>query len=331
MRFAPVSFFCSALFVVTCSCLFSQERRISSEIFCDYFYEFSHPDSATDALERNGFRFTRLYFTYDHNLSENFAARFRLEMNSPDFGKAEQIVPFVKHAYLRWEDVIPQGRLFFGLSSTPTWNISEAVWGYRSVEKTIMDLRKAASAADLGLALQGRIGRSGVLNYHVMAANGTGTKGETDKNKKLYLNLSIEIEKSYLIVPYFDYESGLAGNNKHTIALFAGVRRPNVHGGVEVFWKTSSKALDGNRDRTESGLSVFGAIKAAREVKVFGRLDRYDPDTKVAANASTFLIAGVDVAPAEDVNVIPNLKVERYQAAGRRANIVAALTFFYRL
>ncbi|MCI0690856.1 hypothetical protein L0337_02495 [candidate division KSB1 bacterium] len=316
--------------------LMAQEGKISGYIFGDYFYEFSHPNAATDGLNRNGFQFRRAYFTYDRDLSAKFSVRFRLEMNSPDlinsqdFGTSSTLTPYIKHAYLRWNNLIPQSKLSFGLSSTPTWNVSEEVWGYRSVEKTIMDLRRVASSADMGVALEGKLTNSGVLNYHVLAANGTGTRSETDKNKRVYVNAPIKIQGGFSVVPYFDYEGGNDGRDKNVLALFAGLQKPRFHGGVEVFRKKSNKALANDQDRTENGLSVFGAVIAAEKVKLFGRFDNYDPNTDVDDDGNSLIIAGLDYAADKSVNIIPNVRIESYQASGVDANTIGQVTFYFR-
>ncbi len=329
--------------IVSIVCLFigfsdlaAQEGKISGYIFGDYFYEFSHPEAATDALNRNGFQFRRAYFTYDRDLSAKFTMRFRLEMNSPDltrtqnFGTSSQLVPYIKHAYLRWNNFIPQSRLSFGLINTPTFNASEEAWGYRAVEKTVMDLRRIAPSSDLGITLEGKLTQSGVLNYQVLVANGTGTSSENDKAKRVYVNVPVKIQNAYFVVPYYDYEGGLDGKSKNTVAVFAGLQKPSFHGGVEVFQKKNNKALANNVDRTENGFSVFGAVKAAEKVKLLARYDVYDPNTDLDDDGNTFIIAGLDFAPEKNVNIIPNVKIENYQASGRDANTIGALTLFFR-
>jgi hypothetical protein len=318
------------------SSLTAQDGKISGYIFGDYFYEWSHPVATTDALNRNGFQFRRAYFTYDRDLSEKFTVRFRLEMNSPDllgvqdFGTSSQLSPYIKHAYLRWNNFIPQGRLLFGQINTPTFNMSEEVWGYRAVEKTIMDLRRIAPSSDLGAALEGKFTKSGVLNYQLFVGNGTGTRSETDKTKRVYANAPIRIQNAYFLVPYFDYEGGLDGRSKNTLALFAGLQKPRFHGGVEVFQKKSNKTLTNNADKTENGFSVFGAVKAAEKIKLFGRFDNYDPNTDADDDGNSLIIAGLDFAPDKNVNLIPSVRIESYQASGRDANTIGAMTFFFR-
>jgi hypothetical protein len=318
------------VFLLNFSTLSAQEGKISGYVFGDYFYEFSHPDTTIAALNRNGFQFRRAYFTYDRDLSEQFSVRFRLEVNSPDFARNDLLVPYIKHAYLRWSNLIPQGKISFGLSSTPTWNVSEEVWGYRSVEKTIMDLRRVASSADLGVALEGKLTESGVLNYHILIGNGTGTRGEIDKNKRAYISVPIKIQQAYILVPYFDYEGGNDGTSKNMLALFAGLQKSRFHGGVEVFQKVSNKALANNQDKTEKGLSVFGAAKVVEKIKLLGRFDIYDPNTDVDDDGNTFIIAGLDFAPDKNVNIIPNVKIESYQAASRDANAIGEVTIFFK-
>lgn len=318
------------------SSLAAQDGKISGYIFGDYFYELSHPVTETDALNRNGFQFRRAYFTYDRDLSEKFAVRFRLEMNSPDllgvqdFGTSSTLTPFIKHAYLQWNNFIPQSKFSFGLVSTPTFNMSEEVWGYRAVEKTIMDLRRIAPSSDLGATLAGKLTRSGVLNYQLLVANGTGTRSETDKTKRVYANAPIRIQNAYFLVPYYDYEGGLDGKSKNTLALFAGLQKPRFHGGVEVFQKKSNKALTNNADKTENGFSVFGAVKAAEKIKLFGRFDNYDPNTDADDDGNSLILAGLDYAADKNVNIIPNVRIENYQASGRDANTIAVMTFYFR-
>jgi len=329
--------------------LAAQEGKISGYIFGDYFYEFSHPSAKTDALNRNGFQFRRAYFTFDRDLSEKFSVRFRLEMNGPDlmgsenFGafksgpdssRTDLLRPYIKHAYLRWNNLIPQSKLSFGLVNTPTFYLADEVWGYRSVEKTIMDLRRIASSADLGVTAEGKFTKSGVLNYHILVANGAGTRAETDKSKRVYINAPVKIQKIFHLVPYFDYEGGDQGKSKNTFAFFAGLQTPGLHGGVEVFQKTSNKASKDAAgkivDKIEEGFSVFGAVKMAEKVKLLGRFDFYDPNTKLKDDGNIFIIGGLDFAPEKNINIIPNVKIEGYQAAGKDANTTGLLTFFFR-
>jgi hypothetical protein len=335
MKSKTIVVLCLLFLMMVCTKLAAQDGKISGYMFGDYFYELSHPDAATDEQDRNGFQFRRIYFTYDRDLSERFAVRFRLEMNSPDFnssdlGRTGALTPFVKHAYLSWKNLIPKSKLYFGLLATPTFSMTEEVWGYRAIEKTIMDLRQLAPSADLGASLQGSLDQSGVMNYNIMFGNGAGTRSESDQHKRVYVGAPLKFQNAYFLVPYFDYEGGDEGRSKNLIALFAGIQKPRFHGGVEIFQKTNNKALANDQDRTEFGASFFGAIQALEKVKLFGRFDIYDPNTDTDNDGNTLIIAGLDFAPEKNINLMPNLKVEGYQAEGADAIVVGALTLFYK-
>jgi len=64
--------------------------------------------------------------------------------------------------------------------------MSEKAWGYRSLEKTIMDRGKAASSRDTGIVLRGPIDASGKFRYGFMIGNNSGISRETDKYKRFY-------------------------------------------------------------------------------------------------------------------------------------------------
>ena len=99
--------------------------------FFDYYYIASGPDK-----KENGFRFRRVYLTYDLKWNDDYSGRVRLEAKDAGFGNTSKMKPFVKHAYLRYKK--NSRAVYFGLFGTPTWNVSEQIWGYRPISKTIM-------------------------------------------------------------------------------------------------------------------------------------------------------------------------------------------------
>ncbi|KAA3618369.1 MAG: hypothetical protein DWQ05_07575 [Calditrichaeota bacterium] len=330
MNFKKIFSACAIVFIAIPSFLNAQNGNISGYMFGDYYMQLSHPDSATDAENRNGFQFRRIYFNYENKIDENFSMRFRLEMNSQNYDKSANMVPYVKHAYLAWNNLIPNAKLYFGLSGTPTWNHAEKIWGYRSVSKTIMDLNKVSSSADFGVAAKGKIGASGTLNYFAHFANGSGKKGEKDQYKKLYFNLPVILQKSIFIVPYIDFEGGDDGKSKSLVALFAGYNKGKISSGVELFQKTSKEALDGDLDLKQSGFSVFGRMKTAEKVCLFARFDSYDPNTDLDNDASTLIIGGFDYLAGKNVHIMPNVKLESYEMSGMDSNTLAEVTIYFK-
>ncbi len=132
------------------------QPKISGLAYGDYFYNAAVSDSTKANL--NGFQFRRIYITADFAVSETFDSRFRLEtdqsINSNTPGGKLGVM--VKDAWLKWKNVFSGSDLIFGISPTPAFDISEAAWGYRSLEKTIMDLRGVVPSRDFGVDLKER-------------------------------------------------------------------------------------------------------------------------------------------------------------------------------
>ena len=173
------------------------QGKFSGYMFGDYYYNvardssFNHTapsavassSSAPGAKSMQAFQIRRIYFAYDNDISEQFATRFRLESDQGAVpGGAvtgDELVGgkdsvFVKDAYLTWKNVFSGSNLIFGVQPTAAYDISEAAWGYRFLEKTIMDLRGIVPSRDLGIALKGKLVSDGMVNYWVMIANGSG-------------------------------------------------------------------------------------------------------------------------------------------------------------
>ena len=179
MRFkiSMVTFFC----ILMASNLFANESNFSGLMFGDVYWVAANHDSTIK--NQNGIRFRRIYFTFDDKLSKTFSIRFRLEANSAgDFSSTSKLNPFVKDAYLTWS--FGQHSMYLGLSPAPTFEFIDEVWGYRSVEKSLVDLQKLGPSREFGIALKGSLDQNKRVYYHLMIGNGSGTRSEDNKGKK---------------------------------------------------------------------------------------------------------------------------------------------------
>lgn len=290
--------------------------KISGYMFGEYYWFVSADDATTQSQHRgsiprtigdqqNGFQFQRIYFTYDRSIADDFSMRYRLEANDGDYGSGAKMTPFVKHAYLRWKDAVGEADLYLGLSGTPIWGLSEKVWGYRSIEKTLLDVNKIGSSADLGVGLKGAAGK---LAYHVMVGNGPGQKSEDDNGKKVYGSLDFRPSDEMHLEVYADYNMKPADEKEVTLKGFVGLKGDAFHGGVEAFMRINQKAGAGGDDQTLTGASAFGALGLGDGVKGFGRVDAISDD--VTDTTDLLVIAGVDRELAEGVHLMPNVRVE---------------------
>jgi hypothetical protein len=291
--------------------------KIDGVVFADYYYNVDNNDKAKK--NENAFQYRRIYFTFENNIFEDIKVRFRLES---EHSGSSKINPFVKHAYLEWNNVIPNHKLYLGIAETNAFKNAEEYWEYRSIEKTIMDLNKICSSADMGIALKGDL--TPTIHHWLTIMNGTGYgSAEVDKFKKVGYALWFTPLKGLIIEGYFDYEkqdpdntllssskdfSGSSGYN--TLKAFAGYEQPLFTVGAETFLRTNKESGIKNvtvdtsgiisSDKTDIkrfGYSIFGSwITPIPKVKLFARYDYYDKnnndDAYTKFDASTGALTG---------------------------------------
>lgn len=317
---------------------FAPKSKLSGYMIADaYWIAANHDKSIKD---QHGFWFRRIYLTFDQLISNNFSTRIRFEMSQPgNFPeKGEKMTPVVKDAYLKWN--IGKTQAVFGLSSTPTWGIVEKTWGYRSVEKTPLDLQKLGSSRDLGLAVKGQFDESGIVKYHIMYGNGASNKSETDKGKSFLASLSYYPAKEIIVELYGDYHNVPGDNDIYTAQLFAAYKTKNFRVGLQFAHQTHKNS---SSISTEVA-SVFTAVKLSENWNTFFRIDRmfdanpsghkvsyipFDPSTK-----STFIVAGLDYVLAKNVSIMPNIEAVLYDknksGESAKTDIIPRMTFYYK-
>lgn len=293
------------------------ESKLKGVAFADYYYFASGANK-----KQNGFQFRRIYLTYDLKWDDTFSGRVRLEAADKGFGSGQKMEPFVKHAYLRYRK---NGKaLYMGLSGTPTWNITEGIWGYRSVRKTIMDLNKIASSADIGVAFHGQLDGEGKVNTQIMLANGSGQASEADNNKKIYGLLHFK-PGALNATAYLDWEKRVGSRDRMTFAGFLGLQRDGFHGGIEGFLQKRNNPAG---DVQVRGVSLFGAGHVNELAKVFGRIDFFDPNDGAGNDRTLHFIGGLDFEPTKDVHLMPNVLVTSFQAAGVDTEILPRMSLY---
>ena len=203
--------------------------KISGLVYGDYYWLAADHREALE--DQNGFWFRRIYLTYDHTFSKAFSARLRLEMNSPgDFSSSERMTPYVKDAWVKWTH--GGHAVSFGLAPTPSFEFVESVWGYRSVEKTPLDLLRWDSSRDIGLLAQGELG--GRTRYSVQVGNGSGVNGETDRAKAFRAAVRHEIVKGLTVEGYADLQDRAGADRWSTWQVFGAFVRPAGRLGAQV-------------------------------------------------------------------------------------------------
>jgi hypothetical protein len=229
--------------------------------------------------------------------------------NNGDLLLNNKFSPYVKLANLRWKELWKGTDLVVGLVNTPAYGIngrndqtSEEVWGYRSLEKTVSDLR-GTPCFDFGAELQGWFDKRGNFGYDLMVGNGQQAKPENDPYKWFYGDVYAKfMDKRIVVDLYQDYEklnwgvytkgpNGAWYHDRNMTKLFAAWNTRKLTVGFEGFRNTIMGDIkvtgkDGNTYyRTTNAMAtsffVRGAIlsdsKNRTRLGFFARYDNYDP------------------------------------------------------
>jgi len=341
--------------------------KFSGYMFGDFFYNVARDpaftgsgslsnSSASGEKAYQGFQLRRIYFTYDNAISDKFSTRLRLEM---DAGGARdiKIVPFVKDAYLKWKNVIDGGDFIFGIQPTTAFEVSEGSWGYRSLEKTILDLRGIIPSRDFGVALKGKFDGGGTVNYHFLVANGYGNKNQPkDKQHRYAATILVKPGGNLLFTVTGDFKSQAAipdpanstatlSNGVFTGSVFAGYSDPGHFSlGAEGFMQSTANGFTPStatapKSLMRMGVSAWAAVNLNPDVQLVGRYDLFDPNTDsdilAKGDSRNLIIGALAWKPDKNVTVMPNVLIETYESAPAPstatfdASVTGRLTFYY--
>lgn len=323
-------------------------------MFGDYMYKF-HADALSRGIGQysgvpkafSNFQLRRFYFGYNYDISPIFTTEFLLAYE--DGGGASATVDgngersiYLKFANIRWKNIFPNNDLIFGAQATPAFGASsEKVWGYRAIEKTLLDKNKIASASDVGIALQGSFEEK-KFGYDILYGNGSAQKLETDKFKKISGDIWAKfMDKKIIIQLYGDLNriSDAPAKDISTLKLLLAYQTKLVTIGVEGFMQTQTNAV--NRDRIGQadssiskntlnakpfGISAFAACELIENsLNVFVRYDLFDPDNNFDGNSfgypsgystskENFIVAGLDWTPYTNIHIMPNFWYTGYSS-----------------
>jgi hypothetical protein len=301
--------------------------RIWGYVFGDYYYK-SHADSLNRGgsnqysgipQSRNAFQFRRLYLGYDYNYNKHFSSELLLaaEDNFPAYNAPGQTAAngdllsnsketfFIKLADIRWKSIFPGTDLVVGEQVTPSFaNLTEKIWNYRSIERTIIDIRRTPSY-DFGASLQGSYINNS-FGYNLLVANGSSDKPASTSFKWFYGDIWANLFNHSLVLDlYADYQrlNWMPGwhHDRQMIKGFIAYNTQPITIGVEGFVNnlradTKASKIGGGADTIATmanGIAfyVHGDI-VPNKLRFFARVDLYNPNSKVD-NSKYTAYAGV--------------------------------------
>lgn len=363
---------------------FKPSGKLWGYTFGDYYFK-AHSDALNrgggnqyTGIEkgRNAFQLRRVYLGYTYDISPNFTAEVLLAaedntttstgITTGDLLGDGKLSFYIKLANLRWKNIWKGTYLVVGQVATPAFPlVTEPIWGYRTVERTVADIRRTPSF-DLGAALQGKFDSKANFGYNLMVGNGNGARPENDKFKWFYGDVFAKfLDKRLVIDLYADFDrlnqTSTWHHSRNMIKGFIAYTTPVFTAGAEAFINHGRQDVVGinavRRDTTSANAKAISAFIKGSIVKdklgFFARADHYSPDVNYnnsvytlykgltpnyePNNKELFLTAGIDFTPAKNVHFIPNVWYNRYTSnqkgltgsANQDHDLVYRLTFFY--
>ncbi len=324
------------LFLVVAAFALQVEAAIDGYVYLDYYSVFKHSNSAYNG--QHGFWLRRIYFTYNRDISDKLKARLRLEMNSDGKFSSAKLTPYVKDAYISYSFHALHS-LTAGIQESLAYANIEKFWGYRSVEKTALDLLGIRSSRDFGLALKGSFDKEKKYSYALMYGNVSGDGTETNKEKGIYARITLNPVKKFIFEFYFDSLKTSSTVSSNVFSAFAGYSDEKFRlGGNYNYFNTK---VTGKDDVKVQLIQLIAALKPFEKAELFFRYDfSLDPLTSGQSNyffidkgyKTSILIAGFSYELHPKVLLQPNLKHVSYQennGVKPGACTIGALTIYY--
>jgi len=263
-----------------------------------------------------------------------------------------KFAPYLKLANVRWKNVFKGTDLVMGQMSTPSFAmLTEVIWGYRSVERTVADMRRTNSF-DEGISLQGRYGNEN-YGYNLMIGNNNGAKPAVNDFQMFYGDVWAKfLDKKLIVDLYQDYAkldwtagdtiSGSFHHDRNMTKIFVAYTVPKFTVGVEAFSCTLMGDIVGSTLTNKTyylttraqAISVYARGRIYKDKwGFFARYDNYNPgkninaitDNRAIINYSPatsnfdpttreqLITFGLDFTPYANLHLMPNVYMNTYQ------------------
>src|SRR5690606_11234824 len=215
--------------------------------------------------------------------------------------------------------------LTLGLGPTPVFGLTESFWGFRSLERTVVDMAGVVSSRDLGVRADGPLG-SPALRYSLMVGNNSGVFPETaDEYKRAYGQIAYRPAGGLTLAVagnWADYE-GPRDRQLGASALL-GWAAETWRLGIEGFFDI--RAFARVEDAVSYGGSLFGVAWFSERWGATARVDRVRRERHLASDTApvrltasdyTLGLAGLVYQPHPQVQHMPNVLVVKDDAVDR--------------
>ncbi len=269
---------------------------------------YYHLNMPTAAGSYNEFAIKRIYFGYETKIQENIKVKLITDVAMPDSGEGWRL--YQKKAYLQYTG--PFGDIVLGIQTMNMFNVAQANWGYRFLDKQSMDIHKFAASTDMGIGFLTTLANN--LHIHLTITNGGGFKSaETDKHKKyaaqiVYGTKKLGMKNGYnggIAFSYEPYDHNIMPTAQTITvgSLFGGFATSTFRVGAEYDWKD-----DSGKGYLATIMAAYGNVKIMDNLHAYTRLELYDPSSTTGSDEETGIIAGLNWLVASNFKVAPNIR-----------------------
>jgi hypothetical protein len=284
----------------------ADNTKVGFTIFDDLSYVNQTPTAVsktngTPMVKANGYGddIKRAYLSIDHTFSPIYSANLTIDFapngiilngQSVTTGNGLQGSEAVKYAYIQG-NYNPAFIVQLGAAKTPWIPFVEDIYGYRFVDKEIVDNNKFGNSSDWGANVHGDLG-GGLFDYSISLVDGAGYKNPI-RSQDMDVEARANLNWHGFVVAVGGYTGDLSNNvalpttTPPTAPVFfqtasrfdalAAYTDPKIRAGIEYFeandWKVTTKTTP---DKAE-GWSVFGSYVFYPQWSVFGRYDAVNP------------------------------------------------------
>jgi hypothetical protein len=294
---------------------------ISSRVYADLSNVSQSP--TPNSHNGTGFDIKRAYLGVDHkfndiysaNLTVDFAANTNGNGNNANGVAGTTAAAYIKKAYVQakvfGDELVVRG----GAADMPWIPFAEDVYGYRFVEKTIVDTNSFGNSADWGAHALGKIplGDGISAGYAVSVVDGGGYKNP-DHSKGMDVEARANLNVKDFVVAIGGYTGKLdkdvqaaAPTTFHTANRFdalAAYTGKQFRVGVEYFSSEDWKRVTALTADKSAGYSAFASFNFTPMISVFGRYDAVDPSKTLAPSEKLkYFNIGVNYEPVKVVDL----------------------------
>jgi hypothetical protein len=296
--------------------------EIKGYMIAEWYWITDHHTGSDDGFKGNrGLWFRRIYFTYNNKLSDTVKMRLRFEMNSPQF-ESNTLVAYVKDAWIDFK-LADNINLKAGILDPPIFTHLEGTWGYRSLEKTPLDLYKWTSSRDFAVGLYG----GNKFRWGGYFGQGSSNKGEADNGKKVYGHVEYA-DKGLSVTVNGHYEHRKKIIDEFLFHPYVTYSSKWGRVGFEYAYRDERVKPEEDDEKTYKYnlISAFVVFSASEKIDIIFRFDKnwgsgYYQNWKGSGidyvpfadySEPSFLIGAVSLNVIKNVWLIPNIKYTTY-------------------